>query len=101
MAILERLIQKIYPGKWAELEEIDKRFNVVESRLGFPPKKRYQSLAGSHDMDTLLVDREWESMAAGEAAYAKLLADPEWQALGAEIGSIVKSNRREFYFVLE
>ena len=33
MVTIERMIQKVRPGKWAELEEIDKRFNEVESRL--------------------------------------------------------------------
>ena len=69
--ILERLIQKIYPDKWEELHEIDKRYNAAESPLGFPPKKRYQSIASSYDNDTLIVEREWESFAAMEAAYEK------------------------------
>ncbi len=101
MKVMERLIQKIYPGKRAELEEINKRYDVAESHLEFPPKRRYQSLAGSHDSDTLIIEREWESMAAMEVAYEKSFADPEQQGLNAELGSIVKSFRREFYMVLE
>ena len=30
MIAIERMVQKIYPGKWAELEAIDKRYNAVE-----------------------------------------------------------------------
>ena len=98
MKVLHRQIQQVRPGKWAELEEIDKKFNAVESRLGFPPnKKRYQCYFGGHDMDTLIVEYEWDSLAAMETAFEKAMADPEWQALGAEVASIIKSNRMELY----
>jgi hypothetical protein len=99
--ILERQIQKIYPDKWEELEKINKRNTAVEKRIGFPPKRRYQGFAGNHGTDTLIIELEWESFAAMEAAYEKILADPEHQALQKEVGSIVKSNRWELYFVLE
>jgi hypothetical protein len=100
--ILERMIQKIYPDKWEELEEIDKRYNAVEKRLGFPPtKKRYRSISGSYDTNTLIVEREWESFTAMDAAYIERNADPEAQELFIEIDSIIKSMRCEFYFLLE
>jgi len=97
MVTIERLIQKVFPGKWAELEEIDKRYNAVESRLGFPPKKRYQCMMGGHDTNTLIIERQWDSLAAMEAAFEKVLADPEWQALNEEGASIVKSSQWEVY----
>jgi hypothetical protein len=95
--IVERQIQQVRPGKWAELEAIDKKFNTVESRLGFPPKRRYRCYVGGHNTNTLIVERQWESLAAMEAAYEKVFADPEWQALVAEIDSIVESNQYELY----
>ena len=55
MIVIERQIQKIRPGKWAELEEIDKEFNQLEAGFGFPPKKRYQCIIGGHDINTLIV----------------------------------------------
>ena len=99
MKVLKRQIQQVRPGKWAELEEIDAKFNVVESRLGFPPnKKRYRCYFGGHDMmSTLIVDYEWDSLAAMETVYEKAMADPEWQALAAEVGAILKSNQMELY----
>jgi hypothetical protein len=30
MIAIERMVQKIYPGKWAELTEIDKRYDEIE-----------------------------------------------------------------------
>ena len=100
MVTIERMIQKVRPGKWAELEEIDKRYNAAESRLGFPPKKRYQCLMGGHDTNTLIIERQWDSLAAMEAAYEKAIADPEHQALVEELTSIIKSTQGEVYMPL-
>jgi len=100
MVTIERMIQQVRPDKWAELEEIDKRYTAVESRLGFPPKKRYQCLMGSHESNTLIVERQWASMAAMEATYEKAFADPEEQALTKELWSIIKSTHLELYMPL-
>jgi len=97
MIAIERMTQKIYPGKWAELEEIDKRYNEFESKAGFPAKKRYQSVIGGGDQNTLIIERQWESLAAMEATYEKVLADPDYQALGKEIVSIVESTKIEIF----
>ena len=100
MITIERMVQQVRPDKWAELEEIDKRYNAVENRLGFPPKKRYQCMMGSHDMNTLIVERQWDSLAAMEATYEKAFTDPEHQALQKEITSIIKSVQMELYMPL-
>jgi hypothetical protein len=98
MIAIERMTQKVFPGKWAALEEIDKRYNVVEKRLGFPPtKKRYQCMIGGHDSNTLIIERQWESLAVMEATYEKAFADPEMQALQQETASILKSTQVEVY----
>jgi len=95
--IIEVSIQKINPGKWEALDEIDKRYEVVESRHGFPSKTRLNSISGTHDSNTLLIVREWDNMATMEAAYMSAFEDPELQALNAEGASIVASSRLEFY----
>ena len=98
MIAIERMTQKIFPGKWAELEAIDKKYNVVEKRLGFPPtKKRYQCMLGSHDSNTLIIERQWDSLAVMEATYEKAFADPELQALQKESASTIESNQVEVY----
>ena len=100
MIIIERQVQQIYPTKWAELEALDKKYNVVEARLGFPPKKRCQALAGRLDMNTIIIERQWPSLAAMEAAYEKAMQDPEDLALQAESASIIQSNHWELYMPL-
>ena len=101
MVTIERMIQQVRPDKWAELEKIDKKYNAVEGRLGFPPKKRYQCLTGSHEVNTLIVERQWASLAAMEATYEKAFADPEHQALQKELlTSIIKSAHMELYMPL-
>lgn len=97
MIAIERMTQKIYPGKWEELAEIDKRFDEFEQRIGFPAKKRYQCLIGGHDQNTLVIERQWECLAAMEETYEKALAQPEYQALGKEVASIVQSTQIEVF----
>lgn len=100
MITVDRMIQQVRPDKWEELEKIDKRYNAVESCLGFPPKKRYHCMIGSHDTNTLIIERQWDSLAAMEAAYEKAFADPEHQALQKEITSIIESTQTEVYMPL-
>lgn len=97
MVVVEMSIQKVYPGKWEALAEIDKRFDVVEKRHGFPPPKRMNSISGVYDMNTTVIMREWDSLAAMEAAYESLFTDSEQQALMEEVGSIIESSRMELY----
>jgi hypothetical protein len=100
MVILERDVQHIYPDKWDELNAIDGEFNQIESGLGFPAKKRFQLLIGADEVNTLIVERQWPSMAAMEAAYEKAMADTGWQALAAKSNAIIKDHRYEVYLVL-
>ena len=84
MRVLERLIQHVNPGKWEALEVLDKKYDVMEKKLGYPTKRRYRSFAGGGDTDTLVIEREWESMAALEAAWEKSFSNAEFQQLNAE-----------------
>jgi len=97
MKVVEWMIQEIYPGQQAALEELDKRWDAVESTLGFPAKKRFWSMSGSYNSQTLIIMREWESLAAMEAAYEKSMANPDIQALFEEGADVIKSSRIELY----
>jgi len=97
MVIVERLTQKLRPNKFEELEKLDKKYTALENKFGFPLKKRYQLIAGGNDFNTLIVERQWESLAKMEAAYEKALADAEYQKLNEESSSAIKSTQMELY----
>jgi hypothetical protein len=99
MVIIERQIQKVRSGKWTELEDLDKKFTLVESGLGFPARRRCRSLVGGLTTDMLIIVRQWESFAA-ETAYEKALTNAEHQALSAEAELILESQQIEFYLPL-
>jgi hypothetical protein len=96
MAILQRMIQRIGAGKWEELEELDRQWTEIENRCGYPPKTHYTYISGPHAAGTLVVERLWESFAAGEEAWNKLMADPDAAALQARTQQIVKRTHYEF-----
>jgi hypothetical protein len=97
MKVMERHVCEVFPGKWAELLKIEKKFDAVESKYGFPPKKSYQCLSGRYPLDTFVIEREWESMAAMETGFEKAMADPAWQALGVEMNSCLANTVIELY----
>lgn len=100
MITIERTTQKIRPGKWAALEEIDKRFNEIELQNGFPAKKRYKFVIGAEDSNTLIIERQWDCQAVLESTYEKVMAMPEYQALGPELDEIVESSRTDLLMPL-
>lgn len=50
-----------------------------------------------YDQNTIVIERQWESMAVMESTYEKIMADPEYQALSKEGIGIIKSSRMEAY----
>lgn len=100
MIVIERQIQKVRPGKWEDLEKIEQEFNQMEAGFGFPKKKRYQCIVGGHDTNTLIIERQWESMAVLEKAYEGSLANPDYQKLAQKLNKIVKSIQYELYWPL-
>jgi hypothetical protein len=96
--IIERQVQKVLPGKWPAYESVDKKMDALIGRLGFPAKKLYRCIMGGHDfINTLIMERQWESLAAMEAAYGKILVNPEYQALEAELFTVIESGQIEVY----
>ena len=100
--ILVVCIQRIRQGKIQEtLKEVTPKYRALFDRHGFPPSKLYQSVFGSHDVDTAITAMEWESMAAMESAYNALFADPESQKLAEISNNYIESTRYEMYMEVE
>jgi len=101
MAILMREIQRIRPDAWEELEHLEARWVGLEKRAGYPEsKRRYRVYSSADDTNTVVIEIEWESFAAMEAANERLAQDPEMAELVAATAPIVQSIRMEFYTVL-
>ena len=93
--VIQRLVQRVYNGKWEELEAIDKKFTEMEDKMGYPPKKRYRYLTGSSDTNTIVIEYQWESLAKMEKLMTKAFLDPEYEKLGSQLDSIIESQKLE------
>lgn len=99
MRIMERLTQKVDRASWAKKIAIEKRYEPVEARLGYPPSRRYRAYIGATDTNTRVIERDWSSLGAFLTTQEKAMADPEWQALGAEQLGIVLGNQMELFII--
>jgi len=52
---------------------------------------------GAYNNDTLIVEREWDSMAKMEKLMTKSYLDPEYQKLEKKLESIVEWQKVEMY----
>ncbi|TFG08387.1 MAG: hypothetical protein EU539_02470 [Promethearchaeota archaeon] len=93
--IIQRLIQRVYSGKWEDLEKIDKKYTELENKMGFPAKKRYRVLTGAHDNNTIIIERQWQSLAQFEKLHTKAFLDPEYQKLDETLESIIEISYQE------
>ena len=100
MRILERWVQNIRDGQWQNLEDMNRELSQVEDRYGFAPKRRYRRITGSISDNTLVVEREWASMADMEAAYDAIWRDPDYARVTAQLPSIIAQNEFEIYQAL-
>ena len=95
--VIMRLIQRVTSGKWDDLEEIDKKCNEIEDRLGYPPKKRYRSLSGLYNNNVIIIEREWQSLSKMEKIMTKGFLDPELTKLDKKLDSIIEWQKTELY----
>jgi hypothetical protein len=101
MAILERLSFRVINDQWDSVMAQEKEWEALESKIGgFPMKRRFRAYTGSLSTEIFVFEREWESMAAYEAAYHRLFAMPEVKPLAAAAQTTKADQRIEFYGVL-
>lgn len=99
--IMERRLHKVVHGKWAELMVEEKKFDVLESRLGgFPAKRRYRPLAGTESYNTFIWERDWESLAAAEEAYGRMGKDAETPKISESFSKLIEDGRSEWFSVV-
>lgn len=101
MRILERHILRIRDGRWDDMLALEKRWDALEARVGgFPAKRRYRPLFSELGLSTWVQEREWESLADMEAAYARLGAEPESRDMQAQHTELSENISGEVYMVL-
>lgn len=100
MKIVERTSFEITVGMQDQVKPLEERFATVETPLGFPPKRRYQCIAGYHPVDLYIYERDWESFEARAAALERSAADPRIQELLKEAYAVFNRQTTEFYILL-
>ncbi|MFX1325406.1 MAG: hypothetical protein ACFE8N_10645 [Promethearchaeota archaeon] len=98
VVVIQRMIQKLYPGKWDELNKINAKFDDIEAKYGFPQnKKRLRCLFGEVGANSIVIEFEWPSLSKMEKAMTKAYLDPEYQKLTEKLDSIIISATTEIY----
>jgi hypothetical protein len=98
MKVMVRTIMKAVPGKMAEAMELEQKHMAIASRVLGISGRWYRPLSGGGDtMNTIVLEGEFDSLAAFEAHPQKMGADPEMQALMPRFDGVIASMDVEFY----
>ena len=101
MKVVQRETLGVVPGKMEEAIQLLKKHIATASRLGAPAScRRYRRFSGRGDSKyTLIVEFEWDSLAAMEAFREETAAHSEIQALRAKWETVLESNEVELYIL--
>ena len=101
MKVMVRTIMKAIPGKMAEAMELEQKHMAIANRVLGISGRWYRPLSGGGDtMNTIILEGEFDSLAAFEAHPEKMSADPEMLALMPKYEGVIESMEVEFYMPL-
>ena len=96
MAIIERHIQTLHTSDIDVYKTWEKGFEAADIKAGgFPRKRHFQVVSGRDAQGTVIWEREWESVSAMDAAYAKDADMPEVQELFKRYRSVLERELME------
>ena len=99
MAIVERHIQTLHTSDIDVYKTWEKGFEAAEIKAGgFPRKRHFRVFSGRDAQGTVIWEREWESVSAMDAAYAKTWEMPEVQELFKRVRSVIEHELMEIIF---
>ena len=102
MAITERRIMRIKPGKWDDMLAVEREFQQLEQDLGISSKKRWlRSAAGLLGFTNLIWERDWESVGESEQAYARMSETPKMSELIEKLLPCVEEMHNEYYQIVD
>ena len=98
MKVMARTIMKAVPGKMAVAMELERKHMAIANRVLGISGRCYRRISGGGDtMNTIIIEGEFDSLAAFEAHPQKMGADPEMQALLPKYEGVIESMEVEFY----
>ena len=97
VVVIQRMVQTIPAGRWDEYEELDKKFDEIEKKIGYPQKKRLRCLFGAVGSNSIVIEFEWASLSKMEKTITKAYLDPEYQKLLEKLQSLILKATTEIY----
>ena len=98
MKVMMRSILKVLHGKMEEAMELEKKRMTIANRvLGISPKIYLPFSGGGDTMHTIIIEAEFDSLAALESFPETIGADPEMQELFPKMADVIESVEIEIY----
>lgn len=101
MAHVLRFVQRFRPADETAFLALEAQFAALERRKGWPRGRRMRPYAGREPVHTLIWECEFESLAAAQAALARMGADPGHEKLLKKQVPFFLDAYTEIYEVLE
>lgn len=96
--IVIRDVFQIRPDKMKEAKALLPEIQALNKRLGVPVGRAMTDVTGPYY--TLVLEREFPSIAAWEKSLGKIFAYPEWQKTYGRFRPMIESGHREIFDVV-
>lgn len=97
--IVVRDVFQIDPEQMKQAKELARQGREFERKLGYPVQRILTDLTGEYY--TLVMESQFESLGAFEAALRSVFANTEWQKNFTQFRKCIRGGRREVFTVVE
>ncbi len=95
---LIRDVFRIHPDKMKNAKALIPEIQSLNKRLGVPVGRAMTDVTGPYY--TLVLEREFASLAAWEESLAKIFADPEWQKAYSRFRPLIESGHHATFSIV-
>lgn len=89
----------IDPSHMMAAKELLKEMHALGDRLGLKSERIYTDLTGEYHR--LVMETEFENLAAFEANLLRAFSDPDWQSIYDKLRPMITGSQREIFTALD
>jgi hypothetical protein len=95
--IRERQVARVNHDQWAAAWQLSQEYGAIEQEWRFPRWQHFHTIKGP-EADTIVFEREWDSLSMYEAVHLRVFADGRCRTLGQRCQDVFEKAYTQYIY---